>query len=294
MNKREFLNLIGSAAVAGTAGAVAVSVLSKSEIQGEKLEKTSFERIMDTGKIRCGFAVWNPVTYVDLVSGKPKGFTVDLMEKIGERLSLEVEWVEEASWGTITEGVSSKRYDVAGAGLWRNGSRAKTVDFTQPYFYSSSYVIVRKGEERLAKNDDLNNSDFVIVAQEGEAATAIARSRFPKARFSFLPQNSDLGQFYQNVAQRKADALVLDASSFKDFDGVNPGVLKILDPQNPVAVSPVTFGLPQEDMRFKVMIDSAMSELIDSGEIDTLMKKSGIADGSFLPVARPYQPEAAQ
>ena len=57
-----------------------------------------FDRVMESGKIRCAYATWPPLMDQDVNSGVLKGTSYDLMNAIGEKLDLEVEWTEE-NWG---------------------------------------------------------------------------------------------------------------------------------------------------------------------------------------------------
>lgn len=245
------------------------------------------DRVLRTGTIRCGYALWSPAISKDPNTGAMQGLVPAITEAVGKKLELKIEWAEETGWGTIVEGLATGRYDMICTGLFINAPRARRIDFSTPFFYSPLLVAVRVDEKRLAKNADLNSESFTIAILEGEASSIVARQSFPEARTVTLPQSAEFSQLYEEVRTGKADATLVDAPSFAEYNKVNPGALKIMDPQ-PVSVFPSAFGLPRNDAAFKTMIDAALSEIQNDGTVDRLMNENEIYRTLFYRVARPY------
>lgn len=255
-----------------------------------KEEETVFDHVMKTGTIRCGYAVWYPILYHDLNAGKIVGIMPEFMEAIGDKLSLKIEWAEEASYGTIVEGLATKRYDMICAGLYMNAARALRIDFSRPYFYSPLLAVVRTEEDRFKTYEDLDNPDIKIGVQEGEAGSMYARQNYPQAQFVAISQISDFSQLYEEVAHGKTDVAMAEMSSYNQYNEKNPGKVRLLT-KDPASVYPVVLGLPQGDVRLKTAIDAAVTELIHDGTINRLMKKHLDGPNLFLPVADPYKGE---
>jgi ABC-type amino acid transport substrate-binding protein len=47
-------------------------------------------------------------------------------------LNLKVEWTEEVGFGQMIEGLSARRYDIVGSGIWQNAARSEQADFSLP------------------------------------------------------------------------------------------------------------------------------------------------------------------
>jgi ABC-type amino acid transport substrate-binding protein len=113
-------------------------------------QETAFQRVLRTGEVRCSYIPYPPYCIKEPNTGKLSGVFVDVMEKIGEKLQLKVNWVEEVGWGTIFEGLGSGRHDVFAAGLWESSARAKT---SANHCFSTEYVSgcvrTRGGSRRL-------------------------------------------------------------------------------------------------------------------------------------------------
>ena len=97
----------------------------------------TIDRVIATGVIRASYANYPPYCIKDPNTGKLSGIFVEVLNEVGKRLELKVDWVEEVGWGAIFEGLNSDRHDVFGAGIWRVSSRGKVGDFSRPLFFNA-------------------------------------------------------------------------------------------------------------------------------------------------------------
>ena len=116
-------------------------------------KETAFDRVMRTGVIRCGYYVFPPVTYRDPNTGTLSGFTVDMMNEIGKRAGLKIEWSEEYSWSGWTEALRANRFDVACTPNWPDTPTARVVAYNIPMFYSGLFPVVMAENSRFKTND---------------------------------------------------------------------------------------------------------------------------------------------
>jgi polar amino acid transport system substrate-binding protein len=266
-----------------------VALFAASAVAQEPPRESTYERVMRTGVIRCGYAVWPPVLYVEPNTSAVKGIAHDMMEEMGKRLSLKIKWVEESSFGTIVQGLAGGRYDMICTGLYKNGARARRIAYSAPFVYTPLHIAVRKDETEIASVKDLEKPGIRIALLEGEAGSNFARKHYPDARFIAIPQNAEASQLFENVADGKADVTFPNLTYFANFEKKNPGKLKILDPGHPSTVFPTALGLPQGDTALASMIDGALSEIMSEGMIESLLKKYDVKPGALLPAARPYE-----
>ncbi len=276
-------------AVVVAVAALAVSLINAMPREGTKAaQETAFERVMRTRTIRCGYATWNPILYKDLKTGEVKGISHDVMEEIGKKLDLKIEWAEETTWGTIIEGLASGRYDAICNGIGALPQRARAADFTEPFLYGGVYIAVRAGETRFKKADDIDRPDVRFSVLDGEAFSYLAPKRFPKVQIIALPQLTDWSSVFQDIVANKADVAGVTYSDFLIYDKTNPGKVKIIDKANPVLVYPVAFGLPQGDVALKAMIDAAVNELLSEGTVERAKRAYTTSPEEFLLPIKPY------
>lgn len=253
-------------------------------------KETAYERVLRTGKIRCGYAIWHPMLYKDLKTGEIKGISHDIMEEIGKRLNLKIEWSEEASWGTIVEGLVTNRYDMICVQLAASSGRVRVVDFSAPSFYMGGFMVVRKTDNRFGNDAlKLNDPEYKIAVLEGEMSSIIVNQSFPKAKILAMSQMLDYSMLLKEVETGKADATLMEGYTFAGYDKNNPGKLKAIGMDKPVNIFPVSFGLPQDDLAFKRMFDITLEELVNDGSVDRIVKPYDIFPGTILRMPKPYE-----
>ncbi|MDE2029943.1 MAG: transporter substrate-binding domain-containing protein, partial [Alphaproteobacteria bacterium] len=98
--------------------------------------ETTYDRVLRTGTIRCGYSDWKPLFWVDPNTKEKKGIFADLTKEIGKRLGLKIVWQEELGWGSVVEAIKSGRVDMSCAGYWLNPARIKNLQPSVPQLYS--------------------------------------------------------------------------------------------------------------------------------------------------------------
>lgn len=257
--------------------------------QATQKQQSLYTKVSQAGKIRCSYAVYPPYCIKDPATGKMSGIFVESLEKIGEKLGLSIEWVEEVGWGTIFDGLESGRHDMFGAGLWQNSTRAKRGYFSKPLLYNSIRVWIRSNEKRVKTIDDINSPDVRLTVQDGAMDGIIAKADFPKAQVVSIPQLNPWSDNLLNTLSGKADVSFSELGPVNEFLKKNPGTLRELKVGQPLRVFANSYAFKIGESEFKAMIDAAIDELVLDGSIDRIIQKYESAPGEFLRVAPPYQ-----
>ena len=259
--------------------------------QGQTSQNSTLDRVLTSKTIRAAYLVRPPNIIKDPNTGKLSGIFVDIVDEIGRRAGLRVEWVEEVTWSNMIEGLNSSRYDIVGTGIWRNATRGLAADFTQPLFYSGVGVYVRTNDHRFDGNLALINSGDVRVATiDGEMAEIIAKSDFPSAQAVSLTQISDTSQLLLEVQSNKADVTFLAAQIGARYIEKNPGMVRNIAADRPIRVFPEALLLKKGDYEFKAALDSAITEIVNSDFVEKTIKKYDSASTAYYLVADPYRP----
>lgn len=250
--------------------------------------KDKLAAVLRTGEIRAGYVVDPPAMIKDPNTGELSGIFYEVMQETGKNLGLKINWVEEAGWGTMIEGLAAGRYDIIVTDLWPNASRAKSIDFTNPLYYIPIGVYTRSDDSRFADLNAINNEKITIATIDGEMSAIIAAQDFPNAKVLSLAQDTPVSQVLLNVTTKKADVTFAQPAIAEEFLANNPGSVKNIARESPVRYFPNTMGVPKNEEGFKSMINTAQEELLNSGVIDKLIQKYEKYDGSFYPVSKPY------
>lgn len=254
--------------------------------------ETAADRVLRTNTLRVGYVISPPACYKDLQTNQLTGYSVEIINEMGKRLGLKVQWTaDEATWATMIEGLKN-RYDVVGSVSWRNSTRGKAADFVMPIAYSGVGVYVRTDDHRFDKDlRAINQPGIRISTMDGELADAIAMIDFPAAQRVSLPQLSDPLQLLEEVRTGKADVSLMENNAAYRYLKQNPGLRNIV-PNDPVRVFGESFMVRAGETRLQHMLDSAVEELLNDGFINQVLSKYEEGPGAKYRVAPPYRGSA--
>jgi len=253
-------------------------------------KESTYERVLRTGEIRCAYAVYEPPLIKDPNTGQLSGIFYDVMEEVGKRLNLKINWVEEVGYGTIAEGFVTDRYDAFCNTVWPTPERTRGASFTIPLYYSPVDVFVRADDHRF--DDDLskmNDPAYTFSVKDGDVSDSFAKQIFPKAKTTSIPDMADTSQLLEDITHNKADATINSPELLYQFLDKNPGTLRNLTPDNPVNAASNTIMIKPNQYQFKMMLDVTLQGLLNSGFIDAELKKYQSYHPIYLKNALPYQ-----
>jgi len=124
---------------------------------------------------------------------------------------------------------------------------------------------------------------------DGEMAEMITASDFPKARRLSLPQMVDVSDLLLSVATGKADIIFAEPNLVYYFSKHNPNAVQNITPQKPVRILPNVFMFNVGEEKFKAMLNSALDEMSNNGELDRIISKYEPYPKDYLRVASPYR-----
>ena len=256
-----------------------------------KAIETAYERVIRTGTIRCGYGVGAPYVEMDPNTKEMSGFAVEVMEAIGRNLNLKIEWIEETGWGGLTSALNNGRVDVGCSSLWVSAPVAREALFSDIYLFNAMFFWVREDNETLQTLNDLNRKNVKIGYIEGDNTQKTLTNRIlPKA--ATIPYSRDLqsGVLFMEVAADKIDAVLNDPPTIAVFNERADIKLRAVSPEKPTVTVGNAFPLPKNEVMLKNMIDTAISEMLASGELAQIMKpyQEATPDAFFLP-SDPYK-----
>lgn len=251
---------------------------------------TLHDRVMQAGKIRCGYFVFPPYCMKDPNTGKLSGIFVEALTEAAKNLNLTLDWTEEVGYGSMIEGLRANRYDIVPTGVWPNANRARYADFSIPLFYSGIGVYVRTDDNRFSgKNLKALDSDKVTISTvDGTVQDLMAKKNFPNAHILSHPDTAEASQILLDVTHKKADVTFIEPGLVGLFLKNNPGTLKSISARQPIGVVGNTMMFKIGEPSFKSMLNTALAELIQTGYINRLLDKYEPIQGAYYRVAPPY------
>lgn len=228
------------------------------------------------GKLRIALeGTYPPFNFTDPASGQLTGHDVDVARAVATRMGLEPQFVL-TEWSAILPAVRAGRVDVAISQVIITPQRAKAFDFSAPYCYSQSQLIVRKNERATyrtladLKGRTLGVRQNSVFEQQARAVPGIEIKRYPA-----VPEN------LQDLAFGRIDAL-LDDSLLVHYL-IRQTQLPLRAGARIGTLEPVGIALRKGRPAFRLAIDKALREARSDGTLSALSLKWFGHDASSMP-----------
>lgn len=223
-------------------------------------------RIKESGKIVIAMeGQWAPWTYHD-ESGELVGFDTEVGKAIADKLGVEAEYVE-GEWDGLFTGLDGGRYDVIINGVEITEERLQKYDFTTPYAYIKTALVVSNDNSDIKSFDDLNGkktsnslgSTYADMAEQKGATV----------------QNVDtLSETIDMVTSGRVDATLNAEVSFYDYLKEHPdapiSIVALTDDASEVSI-PLVKG--DDNKSLNEAINKAIDELSKDGTLSELSNK---------------------
>ena len=222
--------------------------------------------IREKGEITIAMeGTWAPWTYHD-EADKLVGFDVEIGEKIAEKLGVKATFIE-GEWDGLLAGLEAGRYDIMINGVDVTPEREQKYDFSTPYAFNRTAVIVRADDDRIAEMADLKdmNTANTISSTYAEVAEKYGAN---------VTGVDDLNQTMELLLSGRIDATLNAEVTYYDYMKAHPDAgLKIacIDPETTSVAIPIRKG--DANANLLKAVNDALQELRDSGELKALSEK---------------------
>lgn len=194
-----------------------------------------------------------------------KGFDIELVEAVADKIGRTPEF-KDTSFDTIFRDLAQGKFDMVASATTITDEREETVDFTNPYYLPSAQsIVVNKGDSPLKTDKDLEG--LIVGVQQGTTGEEYVEEEIDTKELRTFPQGPD------TIPALKAgtiDAVVID----------RPVAENIIAADSDLEISggieteeQYGFVVQQGDEELLDELNGALSEVIDSGEYETIYKK---------------------
>lgn len=229
-------------------------------------ENDLLARIRQKGEIVVATeGAWAPWTYHD-ENDQLVGFDVEVAQGVAAKLGVTVKFVE-TEWDGIFAGLDAGRYDIAANGVEVTDERAEKYNFTTPYGYIRTALIVRGDNDDITSFEDLTGkhtansiaSTYMTLA-ESYGATAVGVDT--------------LDQTIQMVLSGRADATLNAEVSFYDYMAVHPDAnIKVVALTDDASRVSIPVRKDEKSASLLEAINQAIAELDEEGELSRISEK---------------------
>lgn len=163
-----------------------------------------------------------PFEFKDTATGGDQviGFDIDVAKKLGEHLGREVKIVE-AEFSSLIPALQSGRADMAMAYISPSEERKKSVDFSDPYYFSKISLLVKKDSD-IGSEKDLKGKKLGV--QLGSANEMIAQKWEKQDSEIHLASLNKIGDLVQELKNGRIQAILLEDIVGRKIANANPGL----------------------------------------------------------------------
>lgn len=135
-------------------------------------EESTLDRVIEAGVLRVANPQTSPPYSFRDDDDQLQGFDVDFANEIGDRLGLEIEFIQ-GKFDTFIPGLQTDRWDVVVAGQAITEERRRQVDFSLPYRVSAVTVFLGADDpSQVTELDDLAGKRIAVLAGSSDVERA--------------------------------------------------------------------------------------------------------------------------
>ena len=157
--------------------------------------------------------VYAPFSYHD-AKGNLTGFDVELMNEVGKKLGVKVEYVE-TPWDSMFAALGAGRFDIVANQVTKNPEREKLYTLSDPYIETTGVLVVKKGDDRIRSLADLKGK------RAAENLTS-NWSQIARDNGATVVGVDGLTEAIANLTQGRVDAIVNDKLAIRNYLANNP------------------------------------------------------------------------
>lgn len=273
--------------------AIGLSLLAVFAIPSQKQtpiieQKNTLQKVLEKGVLRCGYASFSPMLIIDSNTKQISGIAHDVMEEVGKKLGVKIEWAEESGWGEFITALNQNRFDMFCTGNWANSKRARMITFTNPIAYSPLDLFVRENDMRFDDAiEKINDPSVKLVNVEGGTSVLVIAEDFPKAQHYEISELAPIANLFIEVDSNKADGAIMDRATGFNFMKNSPGKVKRAQGA-PIRIFSNVFSLRQGDIELQQAVNHVLAELNSAGITEKIIQKYEPLPGAYYRVAPGY------
>ncbi len=154
--------------------------------------------------------------------GVVKGFDVDVVVAICERINCKPNWVTTA-WDGIFAALADGQFDMVVSGVTITDERDKIVDFSDPYIIVQQGVLMRVSDEG-SSIDDFKSGDMRLASQTGTTNAALGEELVGRDNLQLFDAFNNAVVALQNG---DVDGVIIDSTSAAAYEQEFAGELTV-------------------------------------------------------------------
>ncbi len=209
---------------------------------------------------------YKPFEYTE--GGTLKGFDVEIMQAIADKLGLKLEWTKH-DFDTIFTALAANQFDAVAAASTITAERQQVVDFSDPYYNARQSLTVNTTKTpAILTTDDLKSGD-TVGAQKGTTGLTWAKDNLGSKGIT-IKTYTDAPDAFTDLEAGQITGVINDEPSSEQEVQSRPD-LKVVEPIDTGEHYGIAVAKNRTDI--KDGINGALKEIIADGTYKTIFQK---------------------
>ncbi len=266
------LSLAIGVGVATCLTATAALTSPGSQSAGPAVPGATIASIKKAGVLRVGtWLQYKPEMWIDTKTGKPKGFWIDLAQKMAKDLGVKVKIID-SDWDGLIPGLQANKFDIVLAQMAITAPRALSVTFAKPW-EAVGMSAVLPANSKCRSIACLNQPNKTISTEIGSVDQVVKKAFFPRAKELANKQHND---GFLQVQTHRSDAFLTDNVSAQLYLKEHPNSVSVAwdGAKQPFLQNfPTGPALPLGSVAFARWVDVWLQDQINDGTYRRLYLK---------------------
>jgi cyclohexadienyl dehydratase len=171
---------------------IAFTLAMMLSVNGSALAESALNKILSTGVLKAGTTGdFPPFSKRDTATNEYEGFDIDVANKLGESMGVEVEFVA-TDWKNLVSGVVSNKYHMTSSASI-TAQRAITAGYSDSYYGTGTVAMVLgKNSDSIDSWEKVNSSDIKVAVTLGTVFEGEAKKSFPESKIVSVDFSSNI------------------------------------------------------------------------------------------------------
>lgn len=215
--------------------------------------------------IRVGTEIMNPPFEFTDHEDNHVGFDIEITQAIAREMGYE--WELETMYFTkLIPALQEGKIDIIASAMDKTDLRAEKVDMTNPYFYSTGYILMVRSDDSIKNWEDLAGKR--VAVQAGTVPTRFIQDIKNMECVEFDTSS----QCFFALANAEVDAVIMDRPIGLYYlnQHIYPNIKMVGTPKEQ---EPLVMAVKKGDREFKEKVNAALQRIKTSGEYDRIYNK---------------------
>ncbi|WP_409021923.1 transporter substrate-binding domain-containing protein [Dellaglioa sp. P0083] len=231
-----------------------------------KSKDTASDVTQTKGTLTIGLeGTYRPYSYHDS-NNKLTGFEVDLGKQLAKKMDLTPKFIE-SKWDSLVAGLDANKYDVVLNNVGVTKERQDKYNFTSPYIYSKSILVVKKNNSSIKTIKDIKGKKMAqtVTSENGADAERLGAD---------VVSTDDFANTISLILDGRADGTINSNDAVYSYLKEKPDTnIKTISTGSEIPALKVAGLIQQDNPKLQKELNKALKELRADGSLSKLSKK---------------------